>query len=155
SRPGLVGLETADFSGKLHAIAGHVAALSRNNIDDAEKGVVPIKTGAGTADDLDTVDEVHVQNEFGADISAVGEAVAQSVPIYQLQDAVVVDCHVDAADAEECIVPVVGDVHSRYGLQDVRQRPVPIFLHFVGCNNGSRRRRFGDLLGVLGGGFDD
>ena len=91
-------------------MAGHVATFSGDDIDYAKESIIAIQTGAWPANDLDTVDQVHVEDELGPDEGAIGEAVVNPMAIDQQQNAAVEIAAIKPTHPEEGIVAVIAHV---------------------------------------------
>ena len=72
-------------------------------------------------------------------------------PLIKEQDAAVgVSRAVEAAHPEMFESPLVGEIKSPKTAQKIGQGSVAVFLDFVSCDDGYRRRGFGDFLLIFG-----
>src|SRR5207244_747745 len=115
--------ETARRARRFYSMAGEIPAASGDNVDDREERVVAVQRRTGSADDLDAVDQIHVENEIGRVECAVVRRLIQPVTVHQNEDAAAeVTRPVEPADADVSVVAVVGDVETPDAAQNIRQR---------------------------------
>src|SRR5262249_31775252 len=118
------------------------------------KSVVSVQARTRSADDFDAVNEVDVQEEFGADRCAVGKAVVDAMPIDHQEYATVVIGRIEAAHPEEGVGPVVADIKTPHAVENVGKGAITVSLALLGMDDGDGRGSLGDFLFVLRGGLD-
>src|SRR3989344_929347 len=127
-----------------------VAPALGDDVDGGEERVRAVKRGTRTADDLDAIDAVHVNDGFVAEESLIENVVVDAVAVYEQEDtAVVITRALEAARARVGIGTVGGDIKTGYAAQDIRQRAVTVFADFIGADDADRGGRLAQLLLVL------
>ena len=126
-----VSIEAARLARNFSAVARHVPPFARNHVHHAEESVVSVQTRSWPANDFHLLNQVHVENKFGANESAVGEAGVDAMPIDQHQHTAVEISPVEPANPQERIIPVIAHAHSADALQNVRQGSVAILFYII------------------------
>src|SRR6185437_12147911 len=139
-----IAVETAVGGRGFHAV--DLFALARNDIDNAEKGVVAVEHRARAANDFHAVDQVEIQDESGVDERAVVQVVIDAMAVHQEQNAAVEIAEVHAARAEKLIVAVVGNVKALDTFEQIAERPPAVTLDLIGGDDGGGGWGFGGFL---------
>src|ERR1043166_7711506 len=102
-----IGIEAGGFAGDFRSLPREVVPRAGDDVYHTKERVVAIEAGTQPTDDLDALDQVHVENEFSADKGAIGKAVIDAMAVDQHQNARIEISAVKAAHAQEGIIAVV------------------------------------------------
>ena len=146
SHPSFVSIITGGFARHLAAVPFQLAPFARDHVDHPQKSVVAIEHRSWSANDLNPVDQIRIQNKFRPDESTIRKIIVDAVAIDQDQNAAVEIPAIKASDADEGIISIVGHVQSPRTLEDVSQSAVAVLFHLICGDNRDGRRRFGGGL---------
>ena len=122
-------------------------ARPQHHVDDREERAGAVERRAGSADDLDAIDERQIDRELVADERLVVDVVVVAVAVDQHQHAVVVVARpAEPAHADVGVVAVVGHVEAAHAAQGVGERAPAERPDVLGGDDRHRRRRFGHPL---------
>src|SRR5579864_3409557 len=139
--------EGAGLSGKFKS-SGGLNCFS-DYVDNGQKGARTIQRGTGSANNLDSLDQVNVEWELGPDLGKIVNVVIETVSVEQQQDLIVVPTWArEPAYANIAVVAIIGNLESTNAAQCICQRPVAELTNLLGSNHGYRRGRFPVALQV-------
>src|SRR5207247_2227177 len=84
-----VSFETRYLTGEFASKALHRASLAGDDIDHPKKCVVAIQHRGGPAHYFNPIDQIHVEQEFRADVRAIGQIVVHTMAVHQQEHAAV------------------------------------------------------------------
>src|SRR5205823_732390 len=62
--PPLVSVKSPSLAGHFATFPRHVAASARDHVDHSKESIVPVKTRSRPANDLNSFNQIHIENEF-------------------------------------------------------------------------------------------
>ena len=143
-----VGVVRTRLTGRLDA--ADLLRPFRQDIDHSENRVVPIERGPRSADDLDPVDQVHVEDEIVHDGRRVVQRVVHPMSVQEQQDSSAeIPRSTESANADEAVRPGIGHVETGRAPQKVAERAPAVGPDVLSGEHRHRRRRLRCLLFAL------